>query len=241
MTSLNQDFCFCFSVYQDTDLALRLIQQIRFFYPNVPVFCLSDGKVDKDFMRNCELNQVLLQVNTHRLKLQVYGAAWVIRLLESILKNTTAPNVILLDPDSFILRIFNYLPDAMVGGNILEQNNQRYIQGGCKFFRRLAVDTILNSGLLNNIKYSYDRCFSYQRFKGNYLAHGESSCEEWLIAEDHILSDCIWQLNLKVAEWEEVYCRFRETCLEPEKYAVIHPVKDLKWQQSSTTSNLAKA
>lgn len=217
--------CFWFGVYQEYNLAKRLITSLRSFYPKQQIICIADGSYNLNYATFCNRFEVIY-LTEDRIKLQHYGGAWVERMFQSFLDRSSAEIMLRLEPDSFINYGFTTIPKTDVLGNILNTfDGRQYIHGGCIAFSRNAIKKILNSKLLKENKYKTELQFAYQRYKFPYLLCGEKNNEEWIIAEDLIWSDVIWQLGLNVTEWHEVYSRVRESCPEPKKYAVIHPVK----------------
>lgn len=216
--------CFCFTVYEDWDLAKRLIKQLRMF-PSAGVLCLTDGTHNPEFAYLCKIENIRY-INGNRLHPQRYGGAWLKRFFYCFLSRSSADFLIRLEPDSFVVRPFNKPPNSDVAGNILvTPDGRRYIHGGCVLFRRSAVEKILNSSLLDNPEYATNSLFGYCRHQAPYLLPGEWPNSEVQGAHDVIFSDVVWKLGLHVSEWDEIYSRVRQACPEPHKYAVIHPVK----------------
>lgn len=227
MLNRPQTICFFFGVYKEWDLAFRLSRQLKTIFPTEQILCVTDGTHNSEFAVFCE-QQKITYFKGERLFRQASGGAWIKRMFDFFLLKSRADCLISLDPDSFINHAFKELPDADVAGNILSLLDQRqFIQGGCVFFKRAACETIIRSELLNDVKYTCNSLFAYRRYYLPYLVPGEQASSEWYIASDQIWSDVIWKLGLKVEEWNEVYSRVRTACPTPEKYAVIHPVKQL--------------
>lgn len=224
---MTTNICFLFAVYQEFDLATRLLDQIKQFYPTADVVCVTDGTHDPVFESICELRRAEYIKGEQR-KLRQLGGSWIERLYQAAIDNSSADLIVQLDPDSFILRQFNYFPNADVSGSIVVGNNgYSFLQGGCKLYKRETLRKILESGLLQDTEYAVNSKYYYQRYMPPYLMPGETPSLQLVATEDHILTNIFTRLNLQVEEWSDVYCRVREACPDPERYAVIHPVKQL--------------
>lgn len=219
-----KEITFYFSVYNEFDLAIRLLNQIRFFYPHNQIICVTDGTTDLKFESLCKDSNVKYFVG-RRLFPQRFGAAWSTRMLLSYLSNSPSKYLVKLDPDSFLNRKFRYLPNTDLAGTLCSELGMSFIQGGCIFYKREACEQILDSSLLNAARYQTDPRFGYQRFCRLYKTRTEDKSDEWFTAEDKIMSDAAQKLKLTLGNWSEVLCRFRGYCPNGEKYAVIHPVK----------------
>lgn len=220
------DICFFFGIYQEYELAKRLVDQLRKFYLDSEIICLADGSYDQDFAQ-LAISASVQYVQGTRLKLQQFGTAWIARNFQAILALSSAPNVIFLDPDSFILRPFAYLPESEVAGNLIPlPNGSLLLQGGCVFFKRSAIEKVIASQLLADPKYNHPS-FGYLRYQLPYLQKNEQPDSAWLISEDLVNTDIINRLGLSIQEWSDVFCRLRELCPDPEFYAVLHPVKEI--------------
>lgn len=223
----NKRLCFCFMVYRDWELAERLIDQLVTVFPTANIICIADGTTNQKFAEFCTRHQTMY-FESWRLIAQRFGGAWSKRALETYIKHSGADYLIRLDTDSYVLRDFKYLPEGDIAGNILKTSRgKQYIQGGCILLKRSTVIQILESNLLDDDKYKTDTCFGYQRYDSHYAVTGEETNSEWLKAEDHILSDVAEQLGLTMNMWHDVYTRFRQKCLNPTAYAIVHPVKEL--------------
>lgn len=215
------DFCFWFGIYNEFELAKRLVSQIQYHYSDIQVICVADG-LDASF-----LNSNTTYIQGERLHLQEFGGAWVKRMFLSFLEHSSAKAMIRVEPDTWINRKFNQLPGREVAGNILVANDKNYVHGGCAYFTREAIEKICTSNLLDNSKYITDSQFSYNRFQFPYLFGDEQPNNEVHIAEDIIYSDVVQQLNLNVEQWDGVWSTVRDKCSNPQNYAVVHPVKSL--------------
>lgn len=214
--------CFWFGLYNEVELANRLVTQLQTYYDNPEIICVLDGTDIKPLAAS-----KITCIQGERLHLAEFGAAWVKRMFETFLDFSGASAMVRLEPDTYINQAFKNIPSCDIGGNILSLTNKlQYVHGGCVYFKREAVEKILESRLLDNLKYKTSE-FSYKRFKAPYLLPFEKESTEEHIAEDIIFSDVIQQLKLQISNWQEVWSRIREDCPNPENYTVVHPVKSL--------------
>lgn len=224
----DNEICFFFGVYTEFDLAERLAYQIRMYYPRSPAYCIFDGTSNRRL--EAILSKLEIQYfHGERLHLQEYGGEWTERMFGTYAwaLPTNSNWLCRLEPDSYMRRPFLNLPTADIGGNIISLGaGQNYIQGGCTFYSRQAVVTILDSRMLQSPRFCNPE-FTYARYSNPYLYPGEIESTERLSSTDAISSTVIRELKLSVEEWSEVYCRLREKCPNPERYAVVHPVKNL--------------
>lgn len=222
----NANICFLFMIYNDWDLAKRLVSQLTQYFPNSDVVCIADGTHSPSFEDFCGQSMQYI-CGEQRLYLQEFGGQWSERAFAAYLECSEKPYLIRVDPDIWINRPFDYLPSSEIGGSVLCTNDGRkYVQGGCVFYRRETVVKILESGYLKDRLYAIDPRFGYKRFS-RYKTANETLDHRVCKAEDHIVAHVAQRLNLSVEDWGDVCCRFRDKCLQPEKYAVVHPVKNL--------------
>lgn len=218
--------CFFLGVYKDQSLAKTSIQKLKLFYPQADIISISDGVEDADYAEFCADYKVNYWVR-ERLKTMQFGGLWTAQFLTAMLWSE-ADILIKLDPDSGINSQLDpsTFPNADLFGNLRVAGGRPHIQGGFIAFRRAAARAIIESKLLGSSEYCTTH-YSYPRFMPPYLQQGEQFSTEWLTCEDVILWDVIQKLGLKVAEYDQVWCHFKDACPSPEKYAVVHPVKEL--------------
>jgi hypothetical protein len=211
---------FFFPVWDDAHLCARLISDIRIHYPTADVVGVTDGAIADGelFKRFCDRNGVVLVETETRLKLPKYGGLWLQRLFEEALIRTRSEILIRTEGDTRLHRAFDYFPEADIGGTLSHQI-PRFPRGGCVFWRREALEKIVQSGLLGDPKYK-DFC-SYSRY-GKWRHEGEK--EDWtpILCSDQIIGDVIARLGLRLTAWDEVNIQFRG---EPdtEGFAASHP------------------
>lgn len=216
------ELAFCFTLYDEIELAGRLVRQLRQFYPCSQIVCCTDGIHYPAFTQLTDH-----YIEGEQLFTYGNGGAWIKRMFIAALE-TDCDAAVFLDPDSYMLRRFNYFPDADAAGTLMQWRDRDYLylQGGCKLIKRRAIEKIIDSGLLDASEY-VNGAFGYQRYSDEHRYPSEAFSDRWFISEDHILGDIFTRLNLSFIDWPEVYCRFRESCPNPKSYAVIHPVKSL--------------
>jgi hypothetical protein len=213
---------FFFPVWEDSHLCSRLISDIRTYYPAADVVAITDGPIadGEPFKRFCDRNGVVLVETETRLKLPKYGGLWLQRLFEEALIRTRSEILIRTEGDTRLHRAFDYFPDADIGGTLSHQI-PRFPRGGCVFWRREAIERILQSGWLGDPKYK-DLFYSYSRY-GKWRQEGEK--EDWtpILCSDRIVGDLIARLGLRLAAWDEVNVQFRGTPPYSEGFAASHP------------------
>jgi len=214
------DLAFIFHVYHDQQLGKRLIYQLRRHYPDRPIICISDGVEDAEFTEFAERYGVKY-IQGDRLKTRRLGGQWADRMFRTFLEESPAAHLIKLDPDSFVLRPFDYLPVQDVFGT-LNPEVPMLVRGGCVGYRRSAVEKIVNSELLHDPKYHDSRLYSYRRFSQFRHEH-EPENRQFVSCVDRILADITKQLDLSVGVWEEVNVLFRGLP-SMKQCAVVHPV-----------------
>lgn len=218
------EFAFLFHVYRDQMLALRLISQLRQFYPEIEILCIADGVNDTEFGAIAQIHQVQYAIGEH-LKKSSAGGKWCIRMFRHFLDNSSATYLIKLDPDAFMHRPFRSIPAHLdLFGAVQNDQGLSIVRGGCMGMRRSAIEAILNSGLLESEKYKFSQIYGYRRF--NYFRHPHEPINNQMIACcDRILADVAQHLNLRIGHWSEVNIQFRE---KPPpnldlQWAVTHP------------------
>lgn len=210
--------CFVLHVWSAADqkLARSTIAEINSFYPDSPLFVIGDG-VEPNALG------VFIPVIGERLKTPEFGGEWTQRYLDLFLEHTACQVLIRLDPDTKLLRRFNYFPSAAVFGCKTEWGTTR---GGCVGFSRQGAAAIASSGYLRDDKYRNNRQFLYSRYS-LYRKPYEKIDGNPITLQDRIVADVVDRLNLETADWsDEVNILFREGCPLHLNYAAIHP-KDL--------------
>lgn len=223
----DSDIAFCFAVYQEFDLATRLINQLRYYYPESDIICILDGTFSADYISFCNQQRVHC-IEGKRLYIQHLTGAWLERLLKTYLERSKANFMVKLDPDSYLKREFNGFPDTDLGGSLLNLQHLPFplLQGGCRFHTRSSCVKILGSGLLHNPQYKHQAIFKQPRFKPPYLKPTEIYEGLSTISEDRVVSHIASVLDLSVTDWSEVFCRDADQYSPKASHcALIHPVK----------------
>jgi hypothetical protein len=227
-------FAFYLTVYDDHELAERLIKDLSIFYPESPILVCVDGNPTYEFSRFCDKSGCEY-MEGQRLKLAEFGGEWLVRMLQFYLMATDAECLIKLDPDSKINRRFGFIPLADLFGQIQHNGVRSYVQGGAIGCRRAAAETIIKSGFLLDAQYQ-QYAYSYRRKRSPYLQPGEAANDERLIAADVVLSDVAQRLQMVLAPWSEVLSFPVQSQLDEEiagrspdeltkQFALIHPWK----------------
>lgn len=200
---------FVVNYYHDTELALRLAQGLRYFYPETPILFIGDG-VPSD----PKLDKYVLTYEGVRLK-HIPCGAWTERYLMAALAFSKSEYIIKLDPDTCIWRPF-VVPKADWFGTV--SNDRQFIRGGACGFSRRAAEWLVRSGLLHRpSEHVYDR---YGRFR---WPHEEPS-NELLSCQDRIVGDAMRQLGIPPFAWSEVNILGNDMQVpEPDSFALTHP------------------
>lgn len=221
---------FVFNVYKEFDLCKRLINQIKTFFPSSDVFCIMDGVVNYELQNVCLENKITY-VQGERLFKQKSGIYWIKRMFWHYLFNSNADYLIKVDPDTYLLKHFETIPNFDIAGSIYKVDNEiKFIHGGCTLYSRKACNNIFNSDLIYNEKYTKSREYSYFRFNYPYKKENEERELDKFICEDRIIGDLAPKLNLSLGEWNEVDSDMHEK--KPQNYLnsnyfAIHAVKTL--------------
>lgn len=216
-------FDFVFPIYNDQELVMRLITDLRRFFPESKLIAVSDGLGGNlMFADFCRQHQVVFVQAQQRLKTTEFGGLWLERLLNSALAHSNAEFVIRTEGDTKFLRAFKSLPDSDVAGTLNERYGFKFPRGGCVFFKRQAIADILNSKYLQDPKYCNNPRFFYRRYSQFRYPHEKYDSTK-IVLGDLILGDVINRLNLQISEWDEVNIQFR-TIPEPGNFAAIHPL-----------------
>lgn len=219
---------FYFSIYQDELLAVRLVSQLREFYPSSQVVAITDGPSRNDRAKKYLSANATLVETKERLKTPGYGGLFTDRNLNILTTelDTDTDLVFKLDPDSYVWRKFNYFPNAhWFGGTFVDTVfNNPCCAGGCWGMRYGAVLQLYESGLLTHdiLKgISYDRYTKARNKKGD-LHHKMKQ----VTREDVLVGWAMSQLEIVPCAWDEVYLRQSgEVTQAPTPVAVTHPVR----------------
>lgn len=215
------DAAFLLHVYQDWDLAKRLIIQIRQFHPSVQTIAITDGTHNDDFQDLCDCLDIDYR-RGDRLKLHPSGGAWLERMFQTFLVASDAGYLIKLDPDSYFHRPIASIPDADWFGT-LKERVPPLVYGGAIGFSRSAAQQVLNSHLLRASRY-HDVGYSYQRYGRSLAWEWEEVSEEAIACTDLIIADVCYRLRLNPVHWNECLCNHRLTPNNPGlKHAITHP------------------
>lgn len=215
---------FCATVYNEFDLAKRLLNQIRSFYPKNEIIFITDGTYNEEFNQLCIEKNVKYFKGEHLFSRE-FRYQWLERILKTYLSESQNPYLIKIDTDCILTRKFQYFPNVDMAGSLIKDSISSFIQGGCRFQTRKSCEKVLESKLLEDPKYIKESIYGYKRFSAPYRMPWEKENDKVMIAEDRVISDIYERLNMLFFNWDEVYSRGWGKCPNPEKYAAIHPVK----------------
>jgi len=211
--------------YKDQALAVKSVNRIRRFYPDENLYLISDG--DEPLID--ELASVKATfIAGERLKLLEYGGAYIKRYLQ-VGWNDGAELICVLDPDTAIFRRFNFkgMEKAEWFGTVLYKRTQPWFcLGGLSFFRRETIKKILDSGLLDDPKYTSGEPFYYKRYS-DFRLRWEQRDEEKVLCRDEVMADLMDRLSIKPSNFPDVLITFRSRVDNTfRQYSAIHPYYD---------------
>ena len=206
---------FVFSYYQDAELAIRLIRDIRKQYRHADVLAIADGEPSPEFAQ-IAASLGVRHLEGERLKTVGNGGAWLKRLFTEVLNYSSARRIVKFDVDSKLFRPFDGWPAGKVGGTLNRgSDSPPFVRGGCIYLERDAVQELLDSEELDSTRYNNGSAFRYRHRSG-----------ERLICCDRILHDALLRIGIEQVGWAEVCCnRSGSPPLNHENtFAVTHPV-----------------
>jgi hypothetical protein len=235
---MTEPISFYFNIYKNEIYASRLVFQIRNFYPTSEILIISDGQANLFSMNQIRDYHDRIFPNSPPFtlikgdRLKNVGPEFTQRNFKCVLNNTTSDLIIKLDPDSYIWRSFNYIPEGDWIGDVrflpapYLSRQFNFISGGCFGMRRNVIKEIYNSNLLLGDEYRTEESF-YDRYRMN-RKYGDPITNELIYRENLVLDDVANRLGVTPVQWDEVYCtQHGEQLQNPDdlKYAVTHPVR----------------
>jgi hypothetical protein len=189
---------FALTSYQDADLALKSIAALQRTYPGAAILHLSD-----------------LQV---RLKLPQFAGQWTERWMKAALA-TDADIIVKVDPDTRAYAAAQWPGEDIFGQRAVNGtywNVKGVLHGAAIGFKRSAVEKIVSSGLLRDVKYT----------KHPYVTSRDEA--ETISLQDPMVHDIAQRLGLTEGEWDGLAIRTKwDTApVIDERKTFIHPVKD---------------
>lgn len=221
------NFVIFLSLYkEDTRLIKECISSIKKFYPNVKIFCITDG-IDRDDVKDL----FHFYIKGERIKLMRYGGLWTLRFLNYFYNNYQEQYLLKIDADTLFVNSFKKeFPSEGLFGNIenVKSKNDlcwKYLQGGCIGFERQSIKEIINSNLLLDNKYKKLE-YAYRRYLGIHRRNYEKETQEILSVEDRILFEICDRLDITVTQRNDFQCfaYFDRNYIKiNENTTVIHP------------------
>lgn len=226
---MSTSYTFICNVYRDlAQLSLNL-PELRRCYPDQRIVIISDGDDDgryPEFATHlaCDF------IQGERLYALECGAKIVSRLL-SIFLNGPGDFLVKFDTDTRFFRPFSVKPPGNASGSIWGAYGLRYLQGGCRLFSRACAETVLNSGLLSEPRYSQLETWCPPAVREDYRALGT-------VSEDFIVRDVLLELDIDIHDHPEIFSvgnvkrwgamdrqTLRRVMNTQDRYAVTHPWK----------------
>jgi hypothetical protein len=228
---------FC-PVYRDFLLVDRLSKQVQALYPNHTFVVISDGLIpataESDRLRTNlgSRNHTLIETSD-RLKLIEFGGAWLERLYQIVLTQTTAERLVRLEGDTCLWRKFKQFPNAPIAGTInqISGNLPPFPRGGCIYFERDCLRAILDSGQLRNLDYRNNPEFGYPRYSSPLFRSPQDPYEPGLVlCSDRLQAHALAQLGITPQTWPEVLIfgsKQTDLIARSHDYAATHPHPEL--------------
>jgi len=201
-------------VYQDWTKACYTVNRL-INLTNERIFIKSDGNYHPtygSYLLNLS-NRIVLVRSHVRQKVRGSGGAYTQSWMQCFLSFFDGEDYLIkVDPDTGINHA-PILPDAFdVACNYIEGS----LRGGAIALSKVAIQTIIESGLLKDEKYKELRwCYRWRN-------------TEWIPCEDAILYDVIQRLNLNLVFWDDVYCTHADEPFNPpnllSNYSLYHPL-----------------
>ena len=167
--------------------------------------------------------QVLVIEDSPRLKLAEFGGQWTERWMTQALA-TGADVIVKVDPDTRALRPASF-PTADIFGmtspmGTYYPKSTGILSGGAIGFQAAAVEKILASGLLRDVKYTTKPYATEER------RHGIP--REQIALQDPIVHDIATRLSLNEGQWPGLHIKFSWEPAQkaPANATFAHPVKD---------------
>jgi len=155
-----RQLAFYFAIYKDEPLALRLARQIRLHYPNAEIVAITDGEHGSSELQSIK-NYGVIFVEGNHLKKWGCGGAGAHRNLAAALEFTQADTLIQMDPDAYLWRRFQQIPDQPWFGQVHISQCTWYphspmpcVHGGTWGMKREFARLALKSELLLDPLYS---------------------------------------------------------------------------------------
>lgn len=211
----NIAFFFSF-VDSDFHLAERLVGQLKNFYPTSLIMAIGDGASTSKHPGSacaCWYRENLKRPDTIG-EFTQQNFQFILDMLQS---DPTIDSVVKLDPDSFLKRKFNYLPDEQWCGELNQGDftwgYSTWCKGGGFLIKKIAIEKIVESQLLLDDRYREIQSLEEEQNR---------------VYEDCRLGHVANSLGIFPTKWAEVSCgRLSKLDKRCRKKALVHPVKHI--------------
>lgn len=228
---------FYFSVYKDEIWAVRLVHQIKHFYPKADIVCIFDGQ---GFPGQAEiLGNLGAKVRVgERLKGPGNGMKFSHRNLSVALEYSDAELFLKMDPDSYMWRKFKYFPDLEFFG----QDHRKtigeafpepvhYCHGACWGIRRGLMQRMVDSEIFYDDLYTHPHNL-YNRYAGEKFRKvgDRGDVGDLIMHEDFIFGHAATALGAEPSRWKEVRLHQAQELMQDPKeltWAVTHPTRSI--------------
>lgn len=213
------DLAFFFNVCGDEPLAIRLVDQIRSFYPSSEILIIGDGAIANEAVIPMRKAGAVV-VNDRRLKPKG-TSEFTKRNLRLILEHTTANLVIKIDPDTILQRPFTHFPDAEWFGKLVrvrwfsDQIEVLAVHGSCWGMQRSLIERLHDSEVLDDLNHRYGDP------KNISLKHGTP-----VPFEDPCIALAVKAVGVTPVKWGEVFHSYDREPPKDLSYATIHPCRE---------------
>ncbi len=229
--------CFYFCIYHDDQYALRLAKQLNHYYPTSQKIAIYDGLGDKVIKGQLKDFNVTVH-NGARFKRKGMGMLHIQRNLHVLLENSNPDTFINMDPDSFMWRKFNNLPNAdwfgqiqnLKVGNFTATNRIQGTHGACYGCSKTLAEALYSSKIFLDKKTFSHPGLMYRRYGNKFKKHGDKyHSNEWIPREDPSFAYAAQQLGYSPVKWENdlFLTQTKEQYSFDRAKAVTHPVRKL--------------
>lgn len=229
---------FYFSIYKDELWAVRLVHQIKHFYPKADIVCIFDGQgfpgqAEKiaDLGANVRVGE--------RLKGPGNGMKFSHRNLSVALEYSDAELFFKMDPDSYIWRRFNDVPENV---EFFGQAHSKpigqafpkgvtYCHGACWGIRRSLMQRMVDSEIFYDKLYEHPHNLYNRYANEKFRKIGDrGDAEDIVMHEDFIFGDAATKLGAKPVRWKDVRLhQAQELVQDPNDlvWSVTHPTRSI--------------
>jgi len=210
----DSDLVFILHVYKEAPTQLDwCLTNIRTIYPNTRIAVISDGTENAEYQTISQKHSAEYTLG-ERLSTIDKGALIWHRLL-GIYMQQPAKYVFKIDPDTYIRRRFNYLPQDGAFGTI-PQGGHIHIQGGCIGIAHSKAKQLYESKIFTSELYQDWVNWATPSILKRILLLK-------LTSFDYTLRAACLDQDIPMTDYGEIACLWKNEIEFPERFAVTHP------------------